>query len=523
MSLLTPLQVNGRRRLVSSTITLPPPIEGWVSQNDPRSQNMTTARILENMIPRRAYVESRMGRQNVCRTGGNSVETLMSFEDGAVSTLLSAADGNIYECPLVPAEPGSIPPQATQIRSGFSNNRWQFCLMADGSDTMRMPMVNGQDGLWYYEEIAGTKDVIKVNTTPEVLDLLDVTNFKGRLWFTQDGTSTLWYGDPLSNKPDNLTPFYVGPLLRKGGSCLAIDSVSLDGGSGPDDYLVVITTEGEAIAFSGIDPATDFQMIGLWSLSKPVSVRCFTKLGRDLFYFGSQGPEALSKLMGGMGKVDVLGNAIQDQFENATKINRGTHGWQILHYSKDSWIICNIPIIANQRYEQYCMNLETGGWFKITNWDAACFTQHDGELYYGKWNGRVAICNYTMKDNEQAIPIDWMQNWNEFGTPNLKKFNNCKLTLRSISKPRPKINMMTDYVEANPSGTTEFPREAIESPWDVSPWDVSPWSSSPIWSVDIFGLTNQGYVGALRYQENVKDSYTQIYGVQVMFEVGDIL
>ena len=517
--MLAPLQQPRRNRQIrSAALTVPPPIEGWVSKNDPRSESLTTARILENMIPRRNFAESRLGNQATAKiTTGGVVESLMSFEDGNSKKLLAVCENVIYDTPFAPTD---IPPAPTSIHTGLTSSRFQSVLMANGADEMRLVMVNGADGILTYEPSAGVQPVVPV---PSVPDLLDVTPFKGRLWFTQEGTSTLWYAEPLSNQPSTLTPFYVGPLLQKGGTCLAIDSLSLDGGSGPDDYLAVITTKGECLLFSGIDPATDFQMVGLYDVGLPAGVKCMTKLGKELYYFSSRGPETLSRLMGGLGRVDNAGNPIQDHFEDAYKRAAGSHGWEVLLYSKDSWVICNIPIQYPSNYHQYVLNLETSAWFKITGWNANSWAAHDGEVFYGCNSGVIHIANYGLHDNGAAIEVDYMQNWNEYGTPNLKKFNLCKMTLRSISKPRPAIDMMVDYVELTPTNQPEFPKAAVATPWNISPWNTSPWSSSPIFSVDIFGLSDQGYVGALRYRESVKDSFTQLYGYQIMLEVGDLL
>lgn len=521
--MLLPLEkANFSRRRVSAPLMLPPPVEGWVSQNDPNSQNMTSARILENIVPLRNYAETRRGCAKVAKAGaGLPCESLMSYESGAQATLISAGNGKLFDLPYVPQSPDDPdPPEKSVLYTGLTNNRIQSVAMADATDTIRLVMVNGADGILTYEPILGVENV---TPTPEVTDLLDVTTFKGRLWFTQDGTSTLWYGPPLSNQPTTLTPFYVGPLLRRGGDIVAIDSMSIDGGSGPDDYLVVISSQGDCVIFSGVDPATDFQMVGLFKVSQPVGVRCLVKMGKDLMYFGSLGPQPLTDLLQGLGVVDNQAVKIQDQFEEAYSVNRGAHGFEVVHYSKESWVICNVPQIAPTSMDQYVLNLSNNSWFRITGWNAICWAEHEGEMYFGDANGKVYIANYGLTDDGKRIQCDLMYNWNDFGVPEVKKFNNCKVTLRSIAKPKPRIDMMADYVETEPTSQVEFPGEIIETPWDVSPWNDSPWSSSPFFSVAIFGLKDYGYVGALRYRENVKESYTQIFGFQIIMEVGDIL
>ena len=329
--LQSPLQTRkSPRRLRSNVLTLPPPVGGWVTMNDPRSDNLNTARILRNLVPRRTFAESRGGCSPVCITEPGIIETMMSYQSGELSTLLAVVNGKIFDCPETPLNasariirpgqpmirpaPGppirvvanynlvdangvpntgelyflnseisirphnidadgqdvgsmleSMPtdgtatvtidgltwditastdsgqhkritvdpaqgrpdgdlyevvfewpadntiPNATLLQDGFSNSRFQSVLMANASDQVRLIMVNGEDGIFTYDPDNGVETLA---TDPDVPDMIDVTTHKGRLWFAQTGTSTLWYGDPFVNNPGTLTPFYVGPLTQ---------------------------------------------------------------------------------------------------------------------------------------------------------------------------------------------------------------------------------------------------------------------------------------------------------------------
>lgn len=522
--LLAPLQGNRyERRIRSDVITIPPPIEGWVNKNDPRADNLTTARILTNMVPKRVYMESRKGYRIVAITGEvGPVESLISYETGLERTLIAIVNGKAFKCAETPNDPGTSAPLAFYFdNTTFLNSRFQSVNMANAADEVRTVMVNGEDGIWTYKIFDG--NFTKETTTPDKQSLLDVTIFKNRLWFTEYGTSTIWYADPLVNKPTTLTPFYVGPLLKKGGSCVAINSVTLDGGSGPDDYLVVVSSEGEVAMFSGIDPGSDFRLIGMFSIGRPLGPRSLIKMNNDLMYYGTQGPEALGKLLGGLGRVNILGNPIQDEFEYRIKNNFGAHGWSMVLDTKNSWVLCNVPIVPPNQMRQYVLSLETGGWFEITGWNASSWAMHNGELYFGNNKGQVCIANFGYSDNGSSIPVDYMANWNEYGNPQIKKFNLCKMTIRSIAAPEPYVSMMTNYEETIPTGVVRFPGDVIESPWDTSSWNISPWSSSARFNSIVFGLNDYGYVGALRYRENLRDSFIQIFGYQLAMELGEIL
>jgi hypothetical protein len=321
-----------------------------------------------------------------------------------------------------------------------------------------------------------------------------------------------------------MTIFPVGPFLRKGGAIVLIDSLSVDGGSGADDYLVMVSDRGEILVWQGIDPADDMSLVGVFATSKPLGLRCLKKVGTDLVYFSEAGPEYISKLLP---TADIVGSKfivnIRSEFEKYIFANNLAYGWDFIAYSRRSWVLFNIPIIAPTVMRQFCINLESNAWFEITDWNAQCWVQHDHFIIFGDPNGAVVVADYGGSDRDDAIAIDYMQSWSQFETAMKKKFNMAQITIKSNVIPDIAVDMMTDYEEVLPQSTPNFALRAAVSPWNISPWNISPWSGTESFYVKQFGLNDMGHVGALRYRGSLKDATHELYGFRIAFEEGGIL
>lgn len=515
--MLAPLFDNPRRKKVADIKNFPAPIGGWASDNAAEADSLFTARILRNLVPNQKTAFIR-GGSGVISTIAGTVNTLMSYKSGATTKLLAAASDKVFEIPFTGAIPGAAP---IELASGKSNSKWQYVSATNAADAVNLLCVNGADGMHKYDGATFVKHVI---TTNDKLTFNNITTFKGRVWCTDLNSSVVYYGEPLSNAPVNMTAFPVGPFLRKGGSIVQINSLSVDGGSGPHDYLVMVSDRGEILMYQGIDPADDFGLAGVYNVSKPLGLRCLQKVGKDLVYFGESGPEYLSQLLPA---AQTVGSAlivnVRTEFEEQIFKNNLAFGWDFVLYSRRSWVLFNIPLAPPVTMAQYCINLETNAWFEITDWNALCWVQHLNNIIFGDANGAIVVADFGGNDRGSAINIDYMQSWYEFGTAAKKKFNMAQMTIKSNVIPDISVDIMVDYEEVLPASTPAFALKAAVSPWNVSPWNISPWSGTDSFYVNQFGLGDIGYVGALRYRGSLIDSTHELYGFRIAFEEGEIL
>lgn len=503
------------RRQVSRIQNFPPPVGGWVSDVNAVGAGAATAIILENIVPKQNRAFVRNGSKTVCQLSA-AVETLADFDNGTVQILVAAAGSEVY---TVPVDANNSLVNADSIGDSFSNGRWQTVMMSNGADEISLVMVNGADGIWHFDGV--NFDEAPASASNPTVD--NVTSFKSRLWFTKLNDATVYYGEVLSTSPTTLTPFPIGPLLRNGGEIIAINSLSMDGGSGPDDYLVCISSRGEIVVFSGVDPATDFQLVGIFKAAKPLSRRCLVKSGSDLVYYGSNGPQLLTRLFSTADGLETLALPIRTEFEDVMYTNADMFGWDLISYPKRGWLLFNVPQQANRISDQFVVNLESQAWFRIKGWNAASWVTHEAKLYFGGFDGKIKVTDVGSSDDGDPINFDFLQSWQEFSTPSRKKFNMAQVTVQAETAPDILVDMNVDFAKTDPKSRPSFGSPAVSSPWDTSPWNASPWSSSETFYIKSFGLADTGYVGALRYRGQLKNSTHILYGFRIAYEEGEFI
>lgn len=503
------------RRRVANIKNFPAPVQGWVSNVDSVESGPATAAILQNMVPKQNRVYVRSGSKTVSEIPA-SIETLASYDDGLSQELIAAAAEKVYRVPV--ASDGTVV-APVEIGTGFASGRWETVMFANGADQIELVMVNGADGIWTYDGTSLTE--APASTENKSVD--NVTSFKSRLWFTKYGDATLYYGEVLATKPVALEPFPIGPLLRSGGQIVAINSLSMDGGSGPDDYFVAVSSRGEIVVFSGIDPATDFQLVGIFKGARPLGRRCLEKAGSDLIYYGANGPQFLTRLFASQGGLETLAIPIRTEFEDAISKGENFFGWSMVSYSKRGWVLFNVPFQAGAISYQYCLSLESQAWFKISGWNAACFVKHGDNLYFSTFDGKIKIADYGTNDDGVAIDFDYMQSWQDYGMPERKKFNMAQLTIEANAPPEITIDMNVDFKKNDPLSVPTFGPKPPASYWNRSIWNVALWSGLNKFYVESVGLSANGFVGALRYRGKIMNSTHILYGFRIAYEGGEFL
>ena len=517
--MLQPLQQSRRaKRRVDQIKAVPAPVLGWVSGNEIEVNAPGTATILDNWVPTRNSIVARNGCANVSNLPSYCF-TLMNYVNGTVDELLGATVNTIYRVPSS-YSPGVSPVAPTLIQAGFTGGQWNHVQFANAADVQALLMVNGLDGLWRYTGGAITK--LLPTTTSSGL-YTDITSYKGRIWVIEKGSLLAYYGDPLSNSPATLTAFPIGPFVKEGSYLVSVDSWTRDGGSGPDDYLVFCTNNGEIVVYTGNDPGSDFNLVGVFKTAEPLGRRCFKKAAGDLLYYSTFGPMKLSEMLPAFAGQNLNEVKIRPEFENYSGLNKASFGWELLPYAKKSWVIYNVPVSPPLIMHQYIQNVDTGAWFRFTGWNAQTWCECSKNLYYGDSEGKVFIADFGQSDDGNNIPCDFMAGWWDFNIADNKKFNVIEFTVRSDVIPSMALDMMTDYQTATPQSTPGFAGSIVETPWNTSPWNTSLWSGSSRRYVNRSGLGGIGGVGALRYRTDILNNSHELFGYRIGFEVGDFL
>jgi hypothetical protein len=481
--MLQPLLDNSRKSKVSQSASIPAPVRGWNARDSLANMPEDFAVELENIFPNLTSCDLRSGfASHSTGNGSGAVETLVEYAGPSTRKLISAAGSVIYD--------SSAAGGSTAIATGKANARWQTTMFGTSGGNFLF-MVNGADAPIYYN---GSAFVTPTLSGVTATDIVNVTAHQRRLFFVFNDSLIFGYL-PVVSIAGTVDTFDIGGLCKKGGYLQAIGSWTRDGGAGPDDLFVAITSEGECIIYSGNDPsvAASWSLAGVFNIGKPIGRRCLEKAGSDLTVITQDGAISLSAFLP-IDQVAASGQAIstniQNEFLASTRAYSTIFGWQSILYPQGSYSLFNIPLSSTESV-QYVVNSQTGAWCKFTGQNAACWSLYNGDLYFGAQDGGV-IYKADTGTSDNAADINWKirPSFSYYGSRGNKKiFSLCRPHFISSGVPSFAIDLNLDFSNINP---TNIPTasETAAGLWDVSEWDESYWAeqvTSAAWTT-VFGM-----------------------------------
>ena len=440
----------------SQKVSLPPPVGGWNTRDDPAQMGPTDATHLVNFFPEINEVVVRGGYvSHATGVGSGNVDTVIEFFNGATRRLLAASPTNIYNATSAGA--------ASSLAGSFTNGRWQTSMM-DGV----MGLVNGDD---VPQTFNGTAIAAMTISGPTIANLIGINVFKSRSYFWEDGLQSFWYSS-TNALGGVLTEFALGEIAAQGGKLTAMTSWTRDGGSGPDDFAVFIMSSGEVIVYQGSDPGTaaDWALVGRYTVPTPLDIRGIEKLGGDIALLTDTD---IVLLPAAFNRATPEPSKLTGAIKLAGPTYRTNTGWQAVFYRRKSMLILNIPISATE-FEQYVMNVDTGAPARFINLPARAWGIYNSDLYFGSTNGIVYQADSGSDDNDTNINCDARQAWSDLGSPGIKQVNAVRYVFSGTSGFEVGSDIGYDFVNAvvNRSVTTGGSGTAWGSPWG-SPWGAT--------------------------------------------------
>lgn len=364
---------------------LPAPVGGWNARDSLALMKPYDAIYLDNFFPSATEVEVRAGSAlQATLPAGKTVQTLLAANklDGTTRLLACAQDG-VYDWtsgnPL-----GSVyaitNAQVESVNINIAGTHYLWCC-------------NGTDNSFLYKVDTNTFAALTAASVPKLDGILssnvvNVTLWKSRLILTEKNSLKMWYM-PLASVGGTASAFDLGQIFRLGGYIVAIRPWTLDAGDGPDDRLVIVTSQGEVAVYAGTDPslATAFALIGVFHIGKPIGRRCMFQYAGDLIVVTDQGVWPLSKalLSSSIDRRQALSDKIRNAFNVYYKSYGQNFGWQPVVYSQGPALLINVPISATVS-EQIVMNTVTGSWCRFKNWNASCWLATGQDLYFALGN-----------------------------------------------------------------------------------------------------------------------------------------
>jgi hypothetical protein len=504
---------------LSSTASNQAPVGGWNAASALADMPKKDAVLLDNWFPSATEVRLRKGAALHANGASGQVLSLAVWNGPSASKLFAATNSGIHDV----TAGGAFGPASVAITRGeiqyvnFTTLAGHFLVVVNGQD--RLMVFNGTT--WTPLDSSSAPAITGLPTT----SLSSVAVIKRRLWFIQDQSLSAWYL-PLGSIGGALTEFPMGQIFVRGGSLRAMDTWTIDGGSGSDDYAVFASSEGEVAIYKGTDPSSlsTWAHVGTYYIGQPIGKNCFTKFGGDLLFLSQAGVYPLSKALqsASINRSMALSNKIDFAFAESVTKYGANKGWQITIFQNENCCVVNVPVSLSETH-QYVMNTVTGSWCRFTGWLATYWVVFEDGLYFGS-NNNVCKAFVGLSDFGADITGRVQQAYSYMGSYGVQK--HLKL-LRPVLISAEDVNVQLGIdVDFETSYFTSIPgfQSSTRSKWNNAIWNSSVWASGPSvrkqWAT-VF--SNQGYAISFRMQVSSRDSEVSWASTDFVFEVGGVL
>jgi len=345
-----------------------------------------------------------------------------------------------------------------------------------------------------------------------------------RLWFADSDNLAIYYL-PIQQKAGAVELFPLDVMFKRGGHVEALATWSLDGGVGLDDALAIFSSNGEVAIYSGVDPESDFKLVGVFRFDSPMSKNSLINFGADLYVMVGSGFVPMTTLI--RAETEVLGKSDQsviEEFQEISKNHRDDFGWSVILNSHTGHAICNMPI-GQGKYQQMVRKMPGQVWSKWTDIPARCWGWLNNHAYFGSDTGGIYLGGTEyLNDNGAAINADVRFAWSSFKSAAKKNFKMLRLYTLTDGLPRPFMDLEVDYDNSPPTNQPEpTTGPSGGGDWNTATWDVDSWAQNTIPRQNWQGITGLGRVGAPRIRVAVSGATFSITGVDVIYELGGLM
>jgi hypothetical protein len=513
----TPRRAMHKGRPAAQVAHFGPPLKGLSRHAELGDADPQLASILTNWIVEDDRITVRPGYIKIGQIAANTpISTLVPFYGGPTPKLAAASGGKLYDTS------GAV------ISAGpYGSDSWAWTSFANLSNVDYTIMVNGVDGVISWDGTTFVHETVTAPTgetwiVPAKFD--KVLSHMNRLWFADSDNLAVYYL-PVQTKAGALFVVPLNAMFKRGGSIRGIYTWSVDGGRGLDDALAIFSSNGEVAIYSGVDPASDFKLVGVFRFDAPMSKDSIINFGGDLYAMISTGFVPMTTLIRAeteqLGKSDL---GIMAEFETISKSHRDEYGWQVMLNHHTNHAICNMPI-GGGKYQQMVRLMPGAIWFKWTDIPSRCWGWLNDHAYFADDTGGIYLGGTEyLNDNGANINADVRFAWSSFRSAAKKNFKMMRLYTITDGLPRPYMDLEVDYNNVAPTNQPEITAgPSGGADWDLSAWDVSDWALATQPKQNWQGVTGLGRVGASRIRVSVSGCTLSLSGVDVIYELGGLM
>jgi hypothetical protein len=511
----TPLRALNKGRPAARVAHLSAPLKGLSRHAELADADPQLASILTNWIVEDDRITVRPGYKKMGQIAANTpISTVIPYY-GEPQKIAFAAGAGIFDL------------AGASLHGGFGGDDWAWVSFANLSAIDYTVMVNGVNGVWSWDGTTFVNETITVPVgetwiLPAKFD--KVISHMNRLWFADSDNLAVYYL-PIQQKAGAVELFPLSALFKRGGHIIAMATWSIDGGRGLDDALVIFSSNGECAIYSGVDPGSDFKLVGVFRFDAPMTKNSVINFGGDLYVMISTGFVPMTTLI--RAETDQLGKSdlgIMVEFETISRPHRDDFGWQVMLNHHTNHAICNMPL-GGGKYQQLVRLMPGQIWFKWADVPSRCWGWLDNHAYFGTDTGGIYIGGSEyLNDDGIAINADVRFSWSSFRSASKKNFKMLRLYTITDGLPRPYMDIEVDYNNLPPTNQPELTSgPSGGADWNTAAWDTSDWALNTQPKQNWQGVTGLGRVGAARIRVSILGATFSISGIDVIYELGGLM
>ena len=282
----------------------------------------------------------------------------------------------------------------------------------------------------------------------------------------------------------------MGNKFNHGGALATIQLYTQDGGLGPNNYIVFISTSGDVILYQGADPsvAGSFIVGGQWWIGQtPAGRRFATQYGGDLLILSVYGMLPISKLVQGLtleNPQTFMTRKISNFLNADMALLQNTIGWEVNFIPNQNLLIITVPFATGSSWKQYVQSLQTQGWSTFRDVPMNTTAIWQGFLHFGTQDNRVCR-HFGSRDNVPlaggGIQISWsfLTWYSNLGTPMQKIPGLVRPYFLAQAQPSFDIKCVFDFDLTEVTGAITA-IGAAGALWDVGVWDAAIWGGTTL-------------------------------------------
>lgn len=468
--------------------SVPAPVGGLNAKDSLVAMPSSDAIVLNNWWPQPYGCSVRKGYTQWASGFGTTVRTIQEWSNITGSSKLFAWDDyGMYDITIA----GAI---GAPLVTGFTASTVWSCAQVTNAAGNNLIAVNGADDGIIYKASGVARlvlgDGIVANTWAGLnpRNATQLTVHQHRLWAVQKNTASAWFLPPDAIQ-GTFKEYDFGPLFSRGGYLVFLATWTMDDNSGADDYLVGLSSNGEAVVYSGTDPEDPnaWQLLGVFYIGAPVSSKvAFCKASGDLLVLTQQGVVSMSAQIAArdasQAETMLTSSKIQYLVSQAITASSGYAGWDIKYFPADNMLLVNVPTLVSTRAYQLVVNQLIGAWAIFSGLPASCWGSFGTKSFFGTASGTV-LQNWVGNTDNAAvngtggtsITAEAQQAYTYFEKHAIQK---------QVSMYRPNFVLnkpigMASKIEYDFKSTLMVAPNAAAVPdsgvWDLSSWDIGKW------------------------------------------------